>query len=310
VTSPRLRDAGLLGLAVLAFALAYGQRAGAQSLTLDVGGMPRSFEIHAPRPGPPPRALVIALHGLGQAIVDLRRDLGLDALAVRENFVVVYPRGVDGRWNYGRQLNRPMPLVAGAEVDDVAFLRELIAHLISRSDVDPKRVYLLGVSNGALMAYRALCDMGGELAAVAAFISGMSEFQQDECRGASLPPLLMLAGSGDTFQLYAGGPARLGRIVSVPDTFGFFRGRQGCTGVQSEELPDLDPEDGTTVTVFRARGCRPGVEVVFYRINGGGHQVPTLAPRDTRPHPRFGRTNRDIDSAREAWDFFRRFKLP
>ena len=299
-----------LSVAVFALALAFAYPAGAEPVILDIGGLSRRAEIHSPPSGAGPRPLVIALHGLGQTIPQLRGDLGLDALAIRDGFVVAYPEGIDGRWNYGRQLNRPMPLVDGREVDDIAFLSTLIARLASTGAVDPKRVYLLGVSNGALMAYRAVCDMGGQLAAVAAFISGMSEFQRDECRGATLPPLLILAGSGDTFQLYAGGAAKLGRLVSVPDTFGFFRGRQGCTSVESEELPDLDPEDGTTVTVFRARGCRPGGDVVFYRINGGGHRVPTLVPHDTRPHPRFGRTNRDIDSAREAWDFFRRFRLP
>ena len=37
--------------------------------------------------------------------------------------------------------------------------------------------------------------------------------------------------------------------------------------------------------------------------------MPTLALVDTKPHPQFGRTNRDIDSVRETWDFFRRFKV-
>ena len=201
-----------------------------------------------------------------------------------------------------------MPLVNGTEVDDIGLFKALIARLAATRDVDPKRVYLLGVSNGALMAYRAACDMDGELAAVAAFISGMSGYQQAECKSARPAPLLILAGSGDTFQLYAGGSTRLGQLVSVPDTFEFFRGRHRCTRVQTEDLPDLDPEDGTTVTVLRAHECAAEAEVVFYRVNGGGHRVPTLAPVDTKPHPRFGRTNRDIDSAREAWSFFRRFR--
>jgi polyhydroxybutyrate depolymerase len=291
----------------LTFALAFAVRAGAESLTLEVRGVSRSLEIHAPPSGTRPRPLVIALHGLGQTIPDLRHPLGLDALAARENFAVVYPEGIEKRWNYGRQINRPMPRVDGADVDDIALFRALIARFAAAGDIDSKRVYLVGVSNGALMAYRAACDMSGELAAVAAFISGMSEFQPMECQSGRPAPLLMLAGTADTFQGYDGGSGRLGRIVSVPNTLSFFHGRHRCTGVESEELPDLDPQHSTMVTVLRARGCEGGAEVVLYRVNGGGHQVPTLAPVDTKPHPRFGRTNRDIDSAREAWDFFRRF---
>jgi len=303
----RFFETASLGLAV---ALAFAPPARAESLTLDVRGLSRRLEVHVPPSGAKPRPLVIVLHGLSQPVTDLRRDLPLDAVATGENFIAVYPEGIDKRWNYGRQLNRPMPLVDGVEVDDIALFRTLIARLASTGDVDPKRVYLLGVSNGGMMAYRAACEMDGELAAVAAFISGMSEFQQVECTSARPAPLLMLAGTGDTFQAYAGVAVLLGRLVSVPDTLDFFRRRHRCTGEESEELPDRDPQDGTTVTVVRARGCQQGAELVFYRVNGGGHQLPTLAPVDTRPHPRFGRANRDIDSAREAWNFFRRFKLP
>ncbi|MGH8640372.1 MAG: hypothetical protein ACRET6_01605 [Burkholderiales bacterium] len=50
-------------------------------------------------------------------------------------------------------------------------------------------------------------------------------------------------------------------------------------------------------------------EVVFNRVNGGGHRTPRLENRDADPHPKFGLTNRDIDSATEVWKFFRRFRL-
>jgi polyhydroxybutyrate depolymerase len=282
----------------------------AETVALEVGGIPRIAEIHAPAPAAKPRALVIALHGLGQTTASLRANLGLDAVANSENLVAAYPEGVDKRWNYGRQINTPMPVIGGVEVDDIAFLKALVTHLVGTHNVDPARVYLLGISNGGLMAYRAACDMGGELAAVAAFISPMTDFQQRDCPGGPPVPLFMLAGSADEFQSYRGsGEGKLGgRLRSVPDTNRFFRRRNRCSGLDTEELPDRDPADGTTVTVFRATGCEGGAEIVFYRVNGGGHRWPTSAPVDMNPHPRFGLTNRDIDSAAEVWGFFRRFR--
>jgi polyhydroxybutyrate depolymerase len=214
-------------------------------------------------------------------IASQRAALALDALADREGFVVAWPQGIEERWNYGRQLNVPMSLAGGAEVDDIAFFRALIARLIASQRVDPKRVYLLGVSNGALMAYRAACDMGGDLAAGAAFISSMSDLQQEDCPRGMPVPLFILAGSADTFQSYLGAPGRLqGRLVSVPDTFRFFRSRNRCSSIQTD--------DGAAVTVFRAMECERGAEVVLHRVNGGGHDVPTSAPA-------------------EAWAFLRRF---
>jgi polyhydroxybutyrate depolymerase len=280
----------------------------AAGVTLDVNGLSRTAEVHAQPAAGGARALVIALHGLGQSVDSVVHGLGLDAAGTGGKFVAAYPQGMDGRWNYGRQINKSMPLVDGRTIDDIAFLRLLIARLIPAYDVDPARVYLLGVSNGALMAYRAACEMAGELAAVAAFISSMTDLQQEDCATGKPVPMLILAGSADEFQAYRGATAKLGRLVSVPDTFRFFRTRNGCRSFETEELPDLDPRDGTTVTVFRAGGCEGGAEVVFYRVNGGGHRIPTLAPVDTAPHPRFGLTNRDIDAAVEAWNFFTRFR--
>ena len=283
----------------------------AETVVLEVGGVPRIAEIHAPAPAAQPRPLVIALHGLGQTSESLRANLGLDAVANRENLVAAYPEGIEKRWNYGQQINTPMPVIGGVEVDDIAFLKALITRLVATHNVDPARVYLLGMSNDALMAYRAACEMGGEVAAVAAFISSMTDLQRKDCPPGPPVPLFMLAGSADEFQSYRGsGEGKLGgRLLSVPDTNRFFRARNRCSALETAELPDRDPEDGTTITVFRATGCERGAEVVFYRVNGGGHRWPTLALVDATPHPRFGRTNRDIDSTAEVWGFFRRFRL-
>src|SRR5262245_45462812 len=149
-------------LAVLAW-LAWAPTGAAEPLALEVGGLVRRAEIHAPAGGEGPRPLVIALHGLRQPVENLRGKLRLAALAERERFVGAYPHGIEQRWNYGRQLVVAMPLVEGKQVDDIAFFRALIARLVASDRVDPRRIYLLGVSNGALMAYRVACEMGREI---------------------------------------------------------------------------------------------------------------------------------------------------
>src|SRR5262245_18700560 len=170
--------------------LVWAAGAGAQPLTVEVQGIARRADVHAPAASAS-RPLIIALHGLRQPVTRLREDLGLDAIADRDGFVVAYPEGIEQRWNYGRQL------VAPIESDDVAFLRALIARLVGSHRVDARRVYLIGVSNGGLMAYRVACEMGAEFAAVAAFISPMSDLQQEDCPSGRSVPLLILAGNAD-----------------------------------------------------------------------------------------------------------------
>jgi poly(3-hydroxybutyrate) depolymerase len=85
---------------------------------------------------------------------------GFDELAARRGFAVVYPNGVEDSWNAGNCCEA----AAKADVDDVAWLRSLIAHLAEEHPIDRRRVYLVGFSNGGMLAFRYACEHGDELA--------------------------------------------------------------------------------------------------------------------------------------------------
>ena len=54
--------------------------------------------------------------------------------------------------------------------------------------------------------------------------------------------------------------------------------------------------------------CRSSAQLRFYRIEGGGHRVPSIAVTDTpMTAQRFGRRKRDIEAAEEIWNFARRY---
>ena len=76
--------------------------------------------------------------------------------AAEHGFIVVFPQGVDRRWDFG----------SGSP--DVAWLREVVADVSAGWCVDPHRVYAEGYSNGAMMVERLACDMPDVIAAVAA----------------------------------------------------------------------------------------------------------------------------------------------
>jgi hypothetical protein len=57
-----------------------------------------------------------------------------------------------------------------------------------------------------------------------------------------------------------------------------------------------------------SRPCRTVDGAVrLYRVNGGGHQVPTFAPDDPEWIKKAGRRNHDIETAEEFWSFARKF---
>lgn len=290
--------------------VAHAARA-AENWTFDIGGVQRTALYDAPAASGAARPLVILLHGLDNTGADARRG-NFPATGEREGFVVVYPDGIDKRWDYGRQLNRPMPLVNGKKVDDIAFFNALINRAVAELNVDRKRVYLAGTSNGGLMAHRIACAMDQEIAAVAAYISGMTNWQAQGCRRDRPVPMLLIAGTADIVQTYAGtsGNASGGYLLSVPNTIAIWQIRNGCKTYYEENLPDIEKQDETTVTLGRYDNCTDNVEVLFYRINGGGHRTPTKTVNTAPPRASYGRTNHDIDTAEVTWDFFKRYQLP
>ena len=296
--------------AFVAVCVLYASGANAQSSwAFDIGGIDRHAIYDVP-PAPGPRPLVIVLHGLGSSGEAVRRG-NFQAVGAREGFVVAYPDGIDKRWDYGRQLNRPMPLVDGKKVDDIAFFKALIERAVTDLDVDRARVYLAGSSNGGLMAHRIACAMAGEIAAVASYISGLTNWQAQTCRRTRAVPIVLIAGTNDTFQSYAGTSGNAnGYLLSVPNTIAIWRERNGCKTYYEKNLPDTVPQDGTSVTLGRYDNCTDGVETLFYRINGGGHRTPTEIVNPSPPRAPYGRTNHDIDTAEVTWDFFKQYRLP
>lgn len=297
--------AALAALAMLAAAAVASDRAAAQALMrVVVDGSDRTAKVHGLKKDAAPRPLVIALHGWSGSADQMSQSFAMNPIADREDFIVAYPDGIARTWNYGTPLgpDEKLALAGGKPVDDVAFLRAVIARLVDRGQVDRTRIYLTGSSYGGMMVFAAACAMGDELAAVAPLITGMSGQQRDDCRPGRDLPMLLLAGTKDTVQTYGGENEGRTPLLSAADTFAFWRARNGCGAVSEAALAKRDASDPTAVFAVRSLACRGGAEVLFYRVEGGGHTLPSLV----QP-PREGR-NRDVETAEVVWDFFKRFR--
>ena len=253
--------------------------------------------------------VVVALHG---ALMDgrgLQRTFGLDTLAAQERFVTVYPDGVNRRWNDGRR--QPWRRSRGA--DDVAFLAALSRHLVDQGIADPKRIYLTGVSNGGMMAFRVACEAPGAFAAYAAVVANMPVGLVEKCRPGRGVPMLIMNSTRDPLIRWDGGPlgfgGRYGRLVSTEESVAFWQRNNGCHGErQKHPLPDKNPRDGSTVMAEQFKDCRSGAPVVLITIKGGGHLPPGVrVGGQPVVEAILGKANQDISAADVAWKFFRRF---
>jgi polyhydroxybutyrate depolymerase len=80
---------------------------------------------------------------------------------------------------------------------------------------------------------------------------------------------------------------------------------------QTRKLANLDRLDNSSVTATLYPAPAGGAEVLFYRVEGGGHAMPSLQ----FPIPRLlqrrliGPQNRDMEGAQAAWSFLSRQRL-
>jgi polyhydroxybutyrate depolymerase len=252
--------------------------------------------------------VVVALHGALGRGERLKRTFGLDAVAAQEGFVTVYPNGKRLQWNDGR---RPR-WGGGSRADDVAFLAALARQLIDDGIADPKRLYLVGVSNGGMMAYRMACEAPGTFTAYTAVVANMPIDVAETCRPGRGVPMLIINGTSDPLVTWDGGPlgrrGKYGELISTADSVAFWARNNGCKGeAQRRPLPDRSEADGSTVVAEQFSDCNSGAPVVLIAIEGGGHVPPGMNTGRPFTEMILGKPNRDVSAADLAWKFFKRF---
>lgn len=243
---------------------------------LEVEGLYRTYQWYVPptldrtRPAP----VLFAFHGAGSSIEDLRRGTGLDALADREGWVVVYPRGRGARFD-----------VATPGGPDVLLVPALLERLRTEVAVDPTRIHATGFSNGAMLCYRLAADLPHLFASIAPVGAVLPTSARPSAQ--TRVSLLHVHGSADRVVPAAGRPGGLGAAAAVDA----WARALGCRGPSSERAV---PEALPTRATLRDHPCGPGRAASLLWVEGAGHQWPGGADgwltrhigRFFRAHPR------------------------
>ena len=279
------------------------------------GGLKRTFKIHTPSfyDTSAPLPLVIALHGRGgngESMILVTRK-GFNKLADKEKFIVVYPDGIELNWNDGRMDEEANDRAHRENIDDVGFISALIDSMITNYNIDPKRVYITGISNGAIMSYRLACEISDKITAIAPVDGNIPYLVFDGCSPSETVSVLAINNLNDPLVPFEGGEiyghfhrVKLGKVLSVNESIGFWVNRNNCSvnPVVTEE-PDRDPDDGTRVTRLQYVNDFDGTEVILYAVDGGGHTWP--GGFQYLPAWIIGKTSRDIDANEVIWSFFK-----
>jgi len=276
----------LLVTSSIAFALIFWHHGVSSYEYLEYAGTKRSYIIHIPPSydGGKPVPLVIVLHGLGGTARNMELTTGMYEKSDAEGFIVVYPEGVVNSWN----AILPTGYAFENNVDDVGFIKELIDRLQSKFAIDGNRIYVVGFSNGAMMAYRLAAELSDRIAAVAAVAGAIG------CRATPDSPLntirepahpvsvIIIHGLKDYGAPYNGGRGYHSYIfLSMNDSVMFWVRHNGCSDIAQMEV---DSSGGTIRYAYG--GGTDGTEVVLYVLINGEHSWPVPFATD------------------EAWKFF------
>jgi polyhydroxybutyrate depolymerase len=299
-SSPRLRRPFRFGAPAMS-------QPGTATIAIDipVGPRQRTAAVCVPA-GPPPATgwpLVLAFHG-GQSHPEMmRRFSGLDDLAAAGRAVVAFPAGTGAReglltWNGGNCCGE----ARADDVDDVGFVRALVADLERRLSIDPRRVHATGMSNGAMMAYRVAAELSDLIASIAPVAGPLA---LESIRPARPVSILHFHGALDQFTPLGGGVGRrsVTRVSHRPVVEGLLDWvhANGCPPeAVREPIPCTD--EGITIERFTWGPGASGSEVVFYRFEGGGHTWPGRRPDSFY----LGSSALSLDANGIIWDFFER----
>lgn len=257
-----------------------------QSGTFEIesGGVQRTFLLYQPSTYQKGTAvpLVLNFHGLTSDGPGEQALSGMTPKAEAEGFIVVYPNGIDHAWRDG-------PASA-----DVVFARDLISQLQKTYTIDPKRIYVTGMSNGGGMTNRLACDLADVVAAAGPVAGAYNGWRI--CNPAHPMPLIAFHGLNDNVVPYGGAPQGLNE-PPIHDWAQAWADRNGCGATPTVSQPD------PTVKEEAWGGCTQNADVVLYTLDNHGHSWPgsALLP---------GITSQAINATDLMWAFFVAHPLP
>ncbi len=281
--------------------------AGDHRRTLKQGETTRAYWLHIPPKydAAKPTPVVLALHGAAMNAKMMEAFSGLSKKADEANFIVVYPNGTGPgdillTWNAGG-----FPLAAVKNrADDVGFLTKLLDELPSLANIDTKRVYVTGMSNGGMMSYRVAAEMSDRIAAFAP-VAGTQAF--DKLSPKRPVPLLHIHGTKDTlvpFEGYRNATKGVVAILSVEDSVKAWVKANGCSKEPKISVMPASKDKLNVVRKVYSNG-KEGSEVLLYVVEGGGHTWPGQPGQ-----PSFlGETTMNINANDLMWEFFQRHAL-
>jgi polyhydroxybutyrate depolymerase len=284
---------------------------GNHTFSLMQGGRKRIYKLYIPSSYSQSTKIpvVIFLHG-GGGSTEAAELNGMNEKSDKFGFILLAPGGTGTSqdklltWNSGKWEGGDCCGYAYKNnIDDVGFISQLIDDVKKKVNIDEKRIYATGISNGALMSYRLACELSDRIAAVAAVASPAVP---GACQPKRPISVIQINGAADPLVPINGGnggSSALGTTFiaqSAKDMVAWWVKNNKC-----QNNPAISYKKGSAVCQSYAGGIADA-EVEFCRVEDMGHVWPS--GNQYLPSNMVGAVSQDI-SFDQIWEFFKKHLL-
>lgn len=294
--------------------------AGDQDFTIRLGEVERHYTVHVPPgyDGSAASAVVVMLHGGGGTSKAAAFETGWGAKADEACFLAVFPDAMSRDPSQPSNFARNPQLWNDASdrfypgqnpPDDVGFIKAMLDELFARFNVDKRRVFFTGFSNGASMAFRVGAELSNRIAAIAP-VAGACWLEKLTLKRPV--PMCYMTGTADPLNLIEGGVPKLAsgasdRIRAKPkppvrESIEEWAEALGCP-LKSTEVTDMNG--------IRIESWGPGcgdAELVYVTVEGLGHTW--AGGKSLLPETMVGKRSDRVKATDFIWDFFQKHPAP
>jgi polyhydroxybutyrate depolymerase len=265
-----------------------------ETLIFNFDGLEREYLLHIPNNIVNNAPLVFVLHGYTGSAQGIMDYSGMNEVADENGFVVCYPQGTTDQFD-NSFFNVGYEFQNNPTVDDVGFIVALAEYLQDTHQLSTTNTFSTGMSNGGDMSYMLACEASSTFKAIAPVAGMIMENIYESCNPENPVPVFETHGTEDDVTLYEGDPFNddgWGVYLGIPSTIDFFVTQNNLTDMIFSELPDINPNDGSTIESYIYASPNSNNEVWLYKVIGGGHDWPGA----------WG--NMDVNISEEIWKFF------
>jgi len=236
--------------------------------------IPDSYDPDVPAP------LLLLLHGYSSFGAGQEAYMQFAPVAEANGMVYVYPDGTQDL--FGLQFWNATDACCdffGTNVDDSGYLLNIIETIEANLNIDPKRIYVTGHSNGGFMSYRMACDHSDKIAAIAS-LAGATWVDDSDCGATSPVNILQIHGTLDTTILYDGSCTFFQCYPGAIESARTWANTNQCALQVDNSSPNLDLDflllGNETIVSKVEQGCLAGGSAELWTIAAGSH-VPALS---------------------------------